>query len=108
MPRQFVRELFLSRIGRHLRRWHERHDGLETSVGERPGEESKLGTCSGGTANQIPRCFEMFRSWDGFFFSKGTWNYIPNFWGFKQCKSMAFFLRDFPLMIVHCLGWCHI
>ena len=25
----------------------------------------------------------------------------------KQCKSMVIF-RDFPKIIVHCLGWCHI
>ena len=91
MPRQFVRELFLSRIGRHLRRWHERHDGLETSVGERPGEESKLGTCSGGTANQIPRCFEMFRSWDGFFFQKEHGIIYPIFGDSNNANLWLFF-----------------
>ena len=31
---------------------------------------------------------------------------LPIFWGIKQYKSMVV-LRDFPKIMVHCLGWCH-
>ncbi len=52
------------RIGHYLRRWYQRHHGLETSVRERPGEESKLGPCSGGMATWS---FAIYRSWKAVF-----------------------------------------
>ena len=64
-----------------------------------------------GLAREAPEStatsVEMFRSWEGWFFQKEHGIIYPIF-GDSNNANLWLFFEGVPLMIVHCLGWCHI